>query len=239
MSRFVLCLIAMLLAACGTVSPLSKTAPQPVADDSLIHPPWEALVKAGPGAENDVDLETLNGPGAGPPVPGLRSSAPGAAPADGASHSVQTAQAAPAVPADATSDLTKPEQPARPVLKGDAVAIKAVAVVMVMGLPHSSADELTVAMRKVLKDAGWPVLEKPRADALTIQGQVKLDPAAGANQGIHIDWRISTPKGKVLGDVNQDNQVPAHSLDGAWGKTADYAAQAAADGIYKLINQYR
>jgi hypothetical protein len=55
-------LLVLFLAACsGPHLPLAKD--QPLApSESLAQPPWEALVKAGPGAENDIDLETLNGP---------------------------------------------------------------------------------------------------------------------------------------------------------------------------------
>jgi len=99
--------------------------------------------------------------------------------------------------------------------------------------------ELTAAMRKVLKQSGWPVLDKPRKDALNIQGTVVLDAVQGADQTVRLDWVVTAPKGKVLGHVSQANQVPAHSLDASWGAAAGYATQAAADGIFKLIGQYR
>ena len=54
---------------------------------------------------------------------------------------------------------------------------------------------------------------------------------------ITIDWNVSDPAGKKLGTVSQKNDVPQGSLDGAWGKTADAAAAAAAQGIIKLLPQ--
>ncbi len=200
------------LAACSRSSlTMEKLEPQPVAQDSIIRPPWETLVKAGPGAEKDIDLETLNGP-----------------------------QAA---PADLTAAAPPPQQPevsapARPEKPG-AIAIKAVAVLAVDGASAQANKELTLAMRKVLKEAGWPVLTAPRKDALAIRGHVELGAALGANQAVHISWQVASPKGKELGKVDQNNQVAAHSLDGAWGKTAALAAQAAADGLFKLIAGYR
>ena len=56
-------------------------------------------------------------------------------------------------------------------------------------------------------------------------------------QPIQIDWNVNDPKGKKLGTVSQKNEVPQGSLDGAWGKTADAAAAAAAQGIVKLLPQ--
>jgi hypothetical protein len=54
-------------------------------------------------------------------------------------------------------------------------------------------------------------------------------------QPIQIDWTVVDPKGKKLGTVSQKNDVPQGSLDGPWGKTADAAAAAAAQGIVKLL----
>ena len=204
------------LSACSANSLLlSKHEPQPVAQDSLIHPPWETLVKAGPGAGKDVDLETLNGPQAVAPEQVAAAPLPNAA----------------AQPPEPPPTLQAP--------KPGATAIKAVAVLAVVGASASGNRELTGAMRKVLKDAGWPVLSAPRKDALTLRGHVALAAAQGPNQTVHISWQVSSPQGKALGNVDQNNQVPVHSLDGAWGETAGLAAQAAAEGLFKLIAQYR
>ena len=205
------------LSACsGNNLLLSKAGPQPVAQDSLIHPPWETLVKAGPGAGKDVDLETLNGPAV-------------AAPQQVAAPPPQSKVVAP------PSEPPQPPQAPKP----GATAIKAVAVLAVDGASPSANRELTAAMRKVLKEAGWPVLSAPRKDALTVRGHVALAAAQGPNQTVHISWQVSSPQGKALGNVDQNNQVPVHSLDGAWGETAGLAAQAAAEGLFKLIAQYR
>ncbi len=195
------------LAGCTSGSSLlEKPGPLPVNSQSLIHPPWEALVKAGPDAEKDIDLETLNGPQAAAPVP------------------VDT----PATPEQATA-LPQP----------GGTAIKSVAVLAVSGASPEGDKELTKAMRQVLAKAGWPVIATARKDALTIEGKVSLEPASGANQMVHINWLVRAPSGKDLGDVAQHNAVAAHSLDGTWGPAAGYAAEAAADGIFKLIGQYR
>lgn len=211
---FVILALALLTGCSSNSLLLSKAAPQPVAQDSLIHPPWETLVKAGPGAGRDVDLETLNGPEPAAPT--------------------QVA-AAPTPPAARAPEPVPAAQPPKP----GATAIKAVAVLAVDGPSPTANRELAAAMRKVLKDAGWPVLSNPRNDALSIRGHVELDAAQGPNQTVHISWQVASPKGKALGNVDQSNQVPAHSLDGAWGETAGFAAQAAAEGLFKLIGQYR
>jgi hypothetical protein len=204
--------LVFFLAACGTPQlPLSKDAPLTVGGDSLVRPPWEALVKAGPDAGKDVDLETLNG--------------------------TQVAQAPlpETIPAD---PIPAPEAP-KVVHKPTDVQIKAVAVPQVIGALGNGNAELTAAMRKVLQEAGWPVLTTARADALTIQGRVSMDAAQDGQQPVHLSWSVVTPKGKNLGDVKQNNSVPAGSLDAGWGESAGYASQAAATGIFKLIERYR
>ena len=50
---------------------------------------------------------------------------------------------------------------------------------------------------------------------------------------------MKDPQGKKLGTVSQKNEIPEGSLDGAWGKTAEQAAGAAAQGIVKLLPQQR
>ena len=225
-------IIVLVLSACsGSNSLLEKPAPQPVNEQSLIRPPWEAMVKAGPGAEKELDLETLNGPNPHPLLMGGQVPTP----ADGA----QTAQAAPAPDAN-PSVAAPPELAAKAAApNANATPIKAVAVLGVSGASPQGDKELTAAMRKILKQSGWPVLDRPRKDALNIQGTVALEAAQGANQTVRLDWVVTAPRGKVLGHVSQANQVPAHSLDASWGAAAGYATQAAADGIFKLIGQYR
>ena len=207
MNRYLAILCLVFLASCaGPQLPLSKDEPLTIAPDSLVRPPWEALVKAGSGAEKDIDLETLNGP--------------------------QVA----AAPVLVDAPLTPEPPPPPAVPKPSDTVIKAVAVLPVTGV---GGGELTKAMRKVLKDAGWPVIASKRADALTLQGSIKIDAAENGQQTVHLVWRVFTPKGKDLGDIKQNNAVPAGSLNEGWGENAGFAAQAAAEGIFKLIDGFR
>ena len=73
------------------------------------------------------------------------------------------------------------------------------------------------------------------ATAYRVEGVVKLGAAADGKQPVQIDWNVKDPQGKRLGTVTQKNEVAAGSLDASWGKTADAAAAAAAQGILKLL----
>jgi hypothetical protein len=188
-------------------------------ENELAVPPWETFVKAGYGAEYEIDLETLNGPEKtvvdGPAL----------------SQAELEANSEPQVAPEVAPEKTEKSK--------DAVSIKAVAVVPVQGMDDRSNGELTSAMRDVLQQAGWPVVETQRADAITVEGHVTLSAANGGSQRVTLSWSVKTPKGTSLGDVSQSNQVPAGSLDAGWGENAKFASQAAADGIFKLIEKYR
>jgi hypothetical protein len=184
-------------------------------------PPGDAMMAALPSDNTAIDFETVNGPQASSPE--------------------QTASIASLIEDDQAA-LPEPEpeaEPAKKAKKPGAQKIKAVAVVPVKGASGKGNAELTAAMRKTLKDAGWPVLKAPREDALTIAGAVKLGPAAQGQQNVALAWAVKSPDGKTLGVIKQANNVQAGSLDGAWGEAAGFVAEAAAGGIFDLIRKYR
>jgi hypothetical protein len=217
--RFCLLLIAVLLVACsGPRLPFEKDLP---AQEAVVNPPWEALVKAGPGADKELDLETLNGPGG--QFEGAATPAPPVAPTP---EHVPVADQPPVAP--------EPKPQEKP-----GVVIKAVAVPMVQGAAGSGNADLTEAMRQVLREAGWTVVNAPAPDALTIRGKVRTAAAQGPTQNVRLEWIITSPDGKRLGDIAQANDVEAGSLDKGWGENARFATEAAAEGIFKLIQGFR
>lgn len=123
--------------------------------------------------------------------------------------------------------------------KSGRLVIKAVAVIPVKGAKGSGNDELTRAMRQTLTTAGWTVLQAPAKNALTISGRVEMAEVSGNMQMVALKWAVQAPDGGKLGDVNQANNVPAGSLDSGWGDIAGAAVEAAASGIFELINKFR
>ncbi len=208
--------------------------PEPIpVENPLARPPWEVFVEAGPNAHKELDLETLYGSGNIPAELIAEQQA-------NEQVAVATEQAPIAMPPvdEPAAEAAPAEAPDKKEKKGD-VVIKAVAVPAVKGARGEGNSELTEAMRNALKEAGWPVLNATRKDALTVQGRVTIAKANGATQAVKIVWDVLTPDGKHLGDLKQDNAVPAGSLDQSWGENAQYAADAAAEGIFKLIQKYR
>jgi hypothetical protein len=213
------CFLAMLFALAGCSGPRLPFEKDLPAESTIVNPPWEAFVKAGPGADKELDLETLDGPQSAAPLP-----PPLIAETEAAGQDEVEPAPAP-----------EPQKPA----KTGSVTIKSVAVPMVQGAKGKGNAELTEAMRQVLREAGWSVVNAPARDALTIRGKVQAAAAAAGSQNVKLKWIITTPEGKTLGDISQANDVPAGSLDGGWGENARFATEAAAEGIFKLIQKYR
>lgn len=143
-----------------------------------------------------------------------------------------TAQPAPDVKTDLASKGSLAD-------KSSGEGINNVALVGVTGSPGRGNDELYLAMQKVLRQAGWPVVKKPGRSTLAISGRVALAKPRSGVQQVKLAWAVTLPTGKVLGTVRQANDVPAGSLNKGWGKTAGYAAEAAAEGIFNLVEQAR
>ena len=105
----------------------------------------------------------------------------------------------------------------------------------VTGAPGDGGNSLTLAIQRELSKQGLSLASTPDARSYRVEGKVALGTTKDGKQPIQIDWNVLDPSGKKLGTVSQKNEVPQGSLDGAWGKTADAAAAAAAQGIIKLL----
>jgi hypothetical protein len=235
---------------------------------ALTAPPSELFARAGSGAGREIDFETVNGPGfaalgnsmfadadkqveheeIAPSVASLLP-LPGEGQMPKVAVSDQAFAAAPPADNDTGVDVGEPSvasanqseeaQPPPAKLKPGQRAIRAVAVVPVQGSPGPGDAELTAAMRKTLSSAGWPVVSKPQADALTIEGRVKLTDKGSGKQSVAVNWEVKSPDGKTLGDVKQANEIPKGALDGGWGDAAFSVSEAAAPGIFDVVKRYR
>jgi hypothetical protein len=83
--------------------------------------------------------------------------------------------------------------------------------------------------------ASSPYFVKGRVDigeARTVEGSPPL-------RRVRIVWSVSDAKGRVLGSLEQANDIPAAALDRAWGQAADAVAAAAADKIAEILRLAR
>jgi hypothetical protein len=136
----------------------------------------------------------------------------------------QPTAAAPAQPGPTTGSIAR---------DGPVMAV----VPSVSGAPGDGPTSLTAAIQQELSSKGVTVSDKASGGAYRVEGTVTMGPAKEGKQSIHIEWLVRDPTGKKLGTVSQRNEIPEGSLNGAWGKTAEQAAGAAAQGIIKLLPQ--
>jgi hypothetical protein len=111
----------------------------------------------------------------------------------------------------------------------------AVVVPAVTGAPGDGSNTLAAAIQRELTSKGVALADRPTTVAYRVEGTVTMGEPQAGKQAIHIEWLVRDPAGKRLGTVSQRNEIPEGSLDGAWGKTAEQAAGAAAQGILKLL----
>lgn len=109
----------------------------------------------------------------------------------------------------------------------------------VTGAPGDGGVSLTSALQRELTRSGVQLSSAAGAGTYRVEGKVAVGAAKDGKQPIQIDWMVKDAAGKKLGTVSQKNEIPQGSLDGAWGKTADAAAAAAAQGILKLLPQQK
>ncbi len=117
----------------------------------------------------------------------------------------------------------------------DATGSYTTIVPTITGAPGDGGTSLTAAIQRELTRNGVTLATSSGAATYKVEGKVAMGLAKDGKQPIQIDWNVIDPKGKKLGTVSQKNEVPQGTLDGAWGKTADLAAAAAAQGILKLL----
>ncbi len=170
---------------------------------------------------------------------GATAASAGVAKPEKTSHTASTGATAAAVKPAAMR--SKPRR-AAPQATGSVLAAaqagqSVVAVVQpVTGAPGDGMTSLTDAMKRHLRQAGIELVSSTRPNAYVVRGSVQMDKASGGQQPITIRWIVVGPDGRTMEKaVVQRNKVPAGSLDGAWGQTADLAAGEAARSVAKLI----
>ncbi len=189
--------------------------------------PWAGVT---PAALQSISDKTVSGlaawlPSQGAATPVALAPTP---PASGAGAGSVPPPATPAVAARPTA-ASNQQTAALPPSAADALG----GAPVVSGAPGDGNGALAQALQRELSRQGV------NTAGYRVEGQVALGAAKDGRQPIQIDWRVKDAQGKSLGTVSQKNEIPPGSLDGTWGKTADAAAAAAAQGIAKLLPQQR
>jgi hypothetical protein len=113
----------------------------------------------------------------------------------------------------------------------------AVALRPVTGAPGDGGRALTRAMDYALRQSHVALAERQDAASFILAGTVALSPPAAGQQQVKVHWALLKPDGQEIGRVDQENAVPAGSLDDTWGDIAYAVASAAAPGVAALIER--
>lgn len=139
------------------------------------------------------------------------------------------ARAAPALAALIQRD--EPPPPVAVAAPGGAVGIGAIA-----GAPGTGARDLAAALAVALPMYGVAVTDTT-ADGIHLTGEIAVSPVDAATERITLRWRVTGADGGELGRLDQENDIPAGSLDGAWGEIAFLVADGVASGVAQILEQ--
>ncbi len=136
----------------------------------------------------------------------------------------------------AALDIAKLVESDAPLPQGNASPV--VALGLVHGAPGDGDAALARAMGAALErihiSLAGPDNGKPD---YTLSGEVEVSPPDGKNQRVKVSWALQRSDGSEVGRINQENAVPAGSLDTFWGDIAYAVTSAAAPGVRQLIEQ--
>ncbi len=105
----------------------------------------------------------------------------------------------------------------------------------VHGAPGDGDTALTRAVRQAIKALGVRLTEDAAKAGYAVAGTVTVGAPSANRQSVRIVWSVSRIDGRDVGRVTQENLVPAHSLDGTWGRVAAIIAAAAAKDIANTL----
>ncbi|MBI3453502.1 MAG: hypothetical protein HY057_11885 [Rhodospirillales bacterium] len=117
------------------------------------------------------------------------------------------------------------------------VARRRVIVREITGAPADDRRALARALEYNLRRAQVPVADEPADDTLAIVGALTIARKGPDSYSIGVLWTVLGPDGAEIGQVRQDNDVPARMLDRAWPEIAAAVAEGAAEGIADLVNR--
>lgn len=111
-------------------------------------------------------------------------------------------------------------------------------VAEVTGAPGDGNTSLRRAMSVALAGNGLRLANAEDQAAFNLIGDVEMGQPDSGAQTIKIVWTVQGVDKDVLGRAQQNNAVPAGSLDGRWGQTAAFVAAAALEGITGIVAQH-
>jgi hypothetical protein len=110
----------------------------------------------------------------------------------------------------------------------------------VSGAPGDGERSLTRNIGDALRHAGIAIKDKPQTNEnFLLDAKVEVAAPANGKQNVKITWQLMRADGGPIGQVKQENAVPAGTLNGPWGDVAYAVAINAASGIVALVQRAR
>ena len=106
----------------------------------------------------------------------------------------------------------------------------------VNGAPGDGGRALSRALDYALRRAGAKLVEASEPDSVVVLGEVTISPKGAQMRGVDVRWIVLAPDGNELGQIRQENDVPAQMLERAWAEMAVAVAEGAAEGIIDLLD---
>jgi hypothetical protein len=108
----------------------------------------------------------------------------------------------------------------------------------VTGSPGDGAHALERAIRDALARSHLALAAGADASRLAdLSATVEVAKPDAGKQKVKIVWHVTRLDGSEVGQVKQENAVPAGTLDGPWGDVAYAVAQAAGPGIASIVGK--
>lgn len=131
---------------------------------------------------------------------------------------------------------TTPEGAGQVVAVEDTLKVR---VGRVSGAPGDGNRALALALEGALRAKGAQIEKTKTAKAWRVDCAVSVSRLSATEDRVRLVWTLVAEDGKEAGTLVQENPVERGRLGRKWGATAAYAAEAAADGMWQVLQQIR
>jgi hypothetical protein len=114
-----------------------------------------------------------------------------------------------------------------------------VSIGSISGATGDGSVSLSGALKTALTAKGARVTEGAAASGWRVECVVTISALSATEDRVQLAWKLLDPEKKEAGTLTQENPVPKGRLGKKWGDVATYAAEAAADGIWQILQQIR
>ena len=107
----------------------------------------------------------------------------------------------------------------------------------IAGAPGDGSRALALALDVALRAKGAKIAKDHVSAPWRVDCKVSVVPIDARQERVRLVWTLVTADGRDVGTLVQENPVPRGRLRKKWGDVATYAAEAAADGIWQVLQQ--